>query len=58
MTPERLWEAFCDHNLDLDPYNLTYTAWQFLDGKKRLRQACFVGAGGHKNSHLKPCENL
>ena len=46
MTPERLWEAFCDHNLDLDPYNLTYTAWQFLDGKKGCdRLASLVRAG-------------
>ena len=46
MTPERLWEAFCDHNLDLDPYNLTYTAWQFIDGKKGCdRLASLVRAG-------------
>ena len=34
MTPEALWEAFCEHNLDLNPYELTYTAWQFNNGGK------------------------
>lgn len=34
MTAEELWEAFCDHNLDLDPTTLHYTVWQFLNGEK------------------------
>ena len=34
MTAEELWEAFCDHNLDLDPETLYYTVWQFMGGGK------------------------
>ena len=32
LTPEEFWEAFCDHNLDLDRTTLYYTVWQFMDG--------------------------
>ena len=34
MTAEDLWEAFCDHNLDLDPSTLYYTVWQFMGGER------------------------
>lgn len=46
LTPEEFWEAYCDHNLDLDPSTLYYTVWQFLNGKKGCnRLASLVRAG-------------
>lgn len=46
LTPEELWEAYCDHNLDLNRDELYYDVWQFLDGEKGCdRLASLVLAG-------------
>lgn len=46
LTPEEFWQAYCDHNLDLDPDSLYYTVWQFLNGEKGCdRLASLVRAG-------------
>ncbi len=34
LTPEEFWDAFCDHNMDLDRSQLEYTVWQFMGGGK------------------------
>jgi uncharacterized protein YhfF len=41
MTAEKLWEIFCDHNLDLDPETLYWTQWSF----SKDRYAAMVLAG-------------
>lgn len=46
LTPEELWEAFCDHNMDLNREELYYDVWQFLDGARgcdRLASLCLAG---------------
>ncbi|MBQ7874711.1 MAG: ASCH domain-containing protein [Oscillospiraceae bacterium] len=46
LTPEEFWEAFCDHNMDLNRDELYYDVWQFLDGKRgcdRLASLCLAG---------------
>ena len=46
LTPEEFWEAFCDHNMDLNKDELYYDVWQFLDGKRgcdRLASLCLAG---------------
>ncbi len=46
LTPEEFWEAFCDHNMDLDRETLYYDVWQFLDGARGCdRLASLVMAG-------------
>ena len=34
LEAEEFWEAFCDHNADLNKEELYYDVWQFLDGKR------------------------
>ncbi len=46
LTPEEFWDAFCDHNMDLNKDELYYDVWQFLDGKRgcdRLASLCLAG---------------
>ena len=46
LSPEDFWEAFCDHNMDLNKDELYYDVWQFLDGKRgcdRLASLCLAG---------------
>lgn len=46
LAPEEFWEAFCDHNMDLNREELYYDVWQFLDGEKgcdRLASLCLAG---------------
>lgn len=46
LTPEEFWEAFCDHNMDLNREELYYDVWQFLDGERgcdRLASLCLAG---------------
>ncbi len=46
LTPEEFWEAYCDHNMDLNKEELYYDVWQFLDGAKgcdRLASMCLAG---------------
>lgn len=46
LSPEDFWEAFCDHNADLNKEELYYDVWQFLDGAKgcdRLASLCLAG---------------
>ena len=46
LTPEEFWEAFCDHNADLNKEELYYDVWQFLDGARgcdRLASLCLAG---------------
>ncbi len=46
LTPEDFWEAYCDHNMDLNREELYYDVWQFLDGAKGCdRLASLVMAG-------------
>ncbi len=46
LSPEDFWEAFCDHNMDLDRNELYYDVWQFLGGAKGCdRLASLVLAG-------------
>lgn len=46
LSPEDFWEAFCDHNADLNKDELYYDVWQFLDGERgcdRLASLCLAG---------------
>ena len=46
LEAEDFWEAFCDHNADLNKEELYYDVWQFLDGKRgcdRLASLCLAG---------------
>jgi uncharacterized protein YhfF len=46
LEAEEFWEAFCDHNADLNKEELYYDVWQFLDGKRgcdRLASLCLAG---------------
>ena len=46
LSPEDFWEAFCDHNADLNKDELYYDVWQFLDGARgcdRLASLCLAG---------------
>ncbi len=46
LTPEEFWEAYCDHNADLNKEELYYDVWQFLDGERGCdRLASLVLAG-------------
>lgn len=46
LEAEEFWEAFCDHNADLNKEELYYDVWQFLDGERgcdRLASLCLAG---------------
>ena len=46
LEAEEFWEAFCEHNADLNKEELYYDVWQFLDGKRgcdRLASLCLAG---------------
>lgn len=54
ITAEELWQAYCDHNLDLDPDSLYYTVWQFLNGEKGCNRLASLVRAGIKTATSSP----
>jgi len=50
LEAEEFWEAFCDHNMDLNKEELYYDVWQFLDGARGCDRLASLGVDTNAKS--------